>query len=151
MSNPVIDVKSTLHISDTDVPWIESAPGFEFRILQARLDDPLVVNELRAQPGVESPLHRHDTPVLAWTIEGAWGHDRRYLYRPGTYVYETPGVVHRFLNGPEVTVALFIQTGDLVNLEDGDTGVLKTLAQRVSWYFEACETAGLPRPNVLLD
>jgi 2,4'-dihydroxyacetophenone dioxygenase len=153
VSSELIDQTQTLHIANDDVPWVSSGPGFEFRILHAHLEDSLVVSEQRAQPGVESFLHRHITPLLAWTTEGAWGHDRQYLYRPGTYVYETPGVVHRFLNGSAVTVVLFVQSGgsgDIEVLDDEGnlTGVI-TLAERVTSYFDLCEAAELPRPNIL--
>lgn len=153
MTNELIEVTQTLHIRNEDVPWASSAPGFEFRILQAHLEDSILVQEMRAQPGVESYLHRHVTPLLAWTTEGAWGHDRQYQYVPGTYVYETPGVVHRFLNGPGVTVVLFLQgggSGEIEILDDaGEQVAVITLAERVESYFAACETAGLPRPNIL--
>jgi 2,4'-dihydroxyacetophenone dioxygenase len=153
VTNELIDLTQTLHISNEDVPWASAGPGFEFRILQAHLEDSLVISEMRAQPDVESYLHRHITPLLAWTTAGAWGHDRQYLYRPGTYVYETPGVVHRFLNGPGVTVVLFVQSGgsgDIEILDDHGTQVsVLTLAERVASYFKACEAQGLPRPNIL--
>ncbi len=89
--------------------------------------------------------------MLGWTIEGAWGHDRQYLYRPGTYIYETPGVVHRFMNGPGVTRALYIQTGDVENIDPETREVVSVnrIADRIDRYFQALEEAGLPRPNVL--
>ena len=153
MTNELIDVTKTLHIHKDDVPWASGGPGFEYRILQAHLEDSILVQEMRAQPSVESYLHRHVTPLLAWTTEGAWGHDRQYLYVPGTYVYETPGVVHRFLNGPAVTVVLFLQgggSGEIEVLDDnGELTGLITLADRVESYFATCEAAGLPRPNIL--
>src|SRR3546814_18840791 len=46
-----------------------------------------------------------------FTLKGAWGHDEQYLYRPGTYIFETPGVIHQLLNGPEESEILFF--GDL--------------------------------------
>ena len=59
MSNELIYIGQTLHISDEDAPRVGSGPGFEFRILHGRLAEQLVVSEFRTQPFVESPPHRH--------------------------------------------------------------------------------------------
>ncbi len=145
------ELRKTLHIDAGEVPYVEDAPGRESRLLHARADAPLLVTELRAQPGAVSPLHRHVSPVYGWTIEGAWGHDRQFLYRPGTYVFETPGVIHRFMNGPGVTRALYIQTGDVENIdpETRQIASVTRITDRIDRYFQGCEEAGLPRPNIL--
>ncbi len=147
----VAELRKTLHISAEDVPYIENTPGLASRVLHARKDEPLLVTELCAQPGAMSGLHRHVTPVLGWTIEGAWGHNREYLYRPGTYIYETPGVIHRFMNGPAVSRVIYIQSGDVENIDPETREVISVnrIPDRIDRYFEACEAAGLPRPNVL--
>lgn len=130
----------TLHIASEELPYIEFEPGVEGRILQVRLEDAVVVTQARSQPGVVSRLHRHPYPVYAWTIHGAWGHDRRYLYRPGTYVFETPGVAHRFYCGPETTEALFITIGDVEWLDPQTREVtqVSTPEARFNAYVEAC-------------
>jgi hypothetical protein len=46
-------------------------------------------------------------------LHGSWGHDQEHRYRPGTYIFETPTVIHRFVNGPSVTEAVFVSFGDL--------------------------------------
>jgi 2,4'-dihydroxyacetophenone dioxygenase len=105
--------EGTLHIDAASQPYVEMEPGLEYRLLHVRASDQLVVTQIRAQPFAVSKLHRHLAPVFGLTQSGVWGHDDQYLYRPGTYVYETPGVLHRFMNGPQVTEATFISLGDM--------------------------------------
>jgi hypothetical protein len=145
------EVLKTLHIRVDEVPFVEVFPGVEHRVLQFRPENDLMVSELRAQPGASTSLHRHLAPVLGWTTQGAWGHDRTYSYRPESYIFETPGVLHQFLNGPELTRALYVTLGEseLVDPESGEVTYRATLPDQFTGYLEACEAAGLPRPNVL--
>lgn len=117
----------TLHIQSGDLPYVELEPGLEYRLLQARPSEGLTVTQVRAQPGASSTLHRHAAPVFGLTVSGAWGHDDSYDYRPGSYIYETPGVPHRFLNGPEVSEAVFISLGDVEHLDPKSLKVVKRL------------------------
>src|SRR5262249_37169290 len=140
------ELLKTLHIHSDELPFIESEPGLETRILQARPEEGLGVAQLRAQPGAASRLHRHLSPAFGWTLLGAWGHDQPYSYRPGSYIYETTGVVHRLLNGPAVTEAVFISTGitEWIDPETQEvTGVLSPAGMREG-YLAACEAQGLP-------
>jgi quercetin dioxygenase-like cupin family protein len=141
----------TLHIMSEDVPYVEMEPGLEYRILQARPEDNLTVTQVRAQPGASTGLHQHASPVFGWTVRGAWGHDRDYKYRPGSYIYETPGVPHRFLNGDEVTEAIFVSLGDVEHLDPATEEVVgaASTADILGAYLRACEEAGLPTPEIL--
>ena len=142
MGTAAVDTEllETLHIDSTTVPFVEFEPGVEGRLLHVRLDEEVVVTQARSQPGVVSRLHRHPHPVYAWTLRGAWGHDRRFLYRPGTYVFETPGVAHRFLCGPDVAEAVFITIGNVEWLDPQTQEVMhvSTPEARLKAYVEAC-------------
>jgi 2,4'-dihydroxyacetophenone dioxygenase len=153
---------STLHIHAADVPWVSQAvasqsgkievPGVESRVLHARPDEGFVVSSVRAGPGVVSALHRHIGPSFAYTIKGAWGHDTTYAYRADTYVFETPGVIHRFYSGHEpVTEVIFVvyATLELIDPESMEVTATATPRDVVDGYFAMCEAAGLPRPNIL--
>lgn len=146
------ELEKTLHIHSDELPWIATGPGMETRLLQARVKDEFYVSQLRAQPGCESGLHKHPFKRGAggFTLKGAWGHDHQYLYRPGTYIYETPGVVHQFFNGPSVTEVLFF--GDLVvDFVDAETlRVTERLPADVLLrrYLERCEEVGV-KPHYL--
>lgn len=146
-TQPTMDKEllKTLHIHSDDLPFIEYQPGIETRILQVTSDG-VVATQIRAQPGAMSRLHRHPAPVYGWTISGQWGHDHQYAYRPGTYIFETPTVVHRFVNGPAVTEAVFISTGgvegiDPETLEPINYSTPETMLQV---YLAECEKRGLP-------
>lgn len=141
----------TLHISCDEIPYVELELGLEYRLLHARPEEGLIATQVRAQPGAISGLHRHLAPVFGYTTAGAWGHDGDHAYVPGTYVYETPGVLHRFVNGPQVSEALFISLGGLEFVDPGTGEVQSALTPRsmIETYMAGCETTGAPRPKIL--
>lgn len=139
------ELEKTLHIHSVDLPYITVGFGTESRVLIARPKEGLFAIQFRAQPGVKSPLHKHRTPVIGFTLSGMWGHDDQYLYRPGTFIYETPGVIHQFINGPDVTEAVFV--GD-PNLDFVDPETLEvtgsyTGAEMIANYVQKCKEQGV--------
>jgi quercetin dioxygenase-like cupin family protein len=143
----------TLHLSADDVPYVQTSPAapVRTRVLHARPDEGFVVMQLHASPGVVSSLHVHHGPVFGWTTEGRWGHDDGFAYRPGTYIFETPGVQHRFMSGPDDVEALYVLYGtvDMIDPDSGEVTGTHGPADVVNGYLRACEEAKLPRPNVL--
>lgn len=141
----------TLHIQSDDLPYVELEPGLEYRLLQVRPSEGLTVTQVRAQPGACSTLHQHTAPVFGFTVSGGWGHDDNYEYRPGSYIYETPGVPHRFLNGPEVSEVVFISLGDVEHLDPKSLKVVKRLTPSdIHGTFVAfCSAMGIA-PEILL-
>jgi 2,4'-dihydroxyacetophenone dioxygenase len=144
-------LEMTLHMDNEAVPWAAFTVG-ETKVLHCDPEKELIVSIVRAFPNTETGLHRHLGHAFGYTLKGAWGHDRLFKYTPGVYNYETPGVVHQFLNGPEVTEVLFINEGviEFVNPESTDevTGRL-TAADLLRSYYEACEEAAIERPAIL--
>jgi 2,4'-dihydroxyacetophenone dioxygenase len=142
---------ATLHRNCDDLPWTPAGEGLEQRVLHARPDEGFVVVEIKAQPGVRGALHRHLAPVLGFTRSGRWGHDESFDYRPGSYIFETPNVLHRFLTGSEPVDAFFVSYGDQEVVDPDTLEVLARLDVRtqLAGYFAACEDLGQPRPNVL--
>ena len=150
----------TLHMDAEAVPWAPSRIGRDstaepqtwVKLLHYHLDDDLTVSMVRAEPFAETAFHRHVGHTFGWTTLGAWGHNRDFEYTPGVYSYETPGVVHQFINGPNLTEVLFINQGviEFVDPEAPDevTGIL-TAGEIVRTYFESCEASDLGRPNIL--
>lgn len=145
----------TLHIACDDLPWVDqgqSVSGVQSRVLHAPQDGSFVVTQIRTGTHSVSPLHRHIGPAFAYTTLGSWGHDTSYPYRPGTYVFETPGVAHRFYSGADATTEVIFVSYATLEVLDEDTlevaGVMSP-ADVTRQYFEACEAAGLPTPNVL--
>jgi quercetin dioxygenase-like cupin family protein len=154
MSTYVWDPTGTLHIHSEDVPFVDQgSSGIEIRLLQASADDGVLSAEYRFAPGVVGPLHRHLGPVYGFTSEGRWGHDTNFDYRRGSYIYEVPGIIHRFMSGPDGSVrAFFVEYGGIeaIDGESSEPLVMLGVPERVRLYFNACEAAGLPRPNILL-
>lgn len=145
-------IQRTLHIDCANIPFIPFEPGLFTRVIHARPDENFVATEIRAEPGVVGRLHRHLGPVMGYTTTGAWGHEQDFSYRRGTYVYETPGVVHRFLSSPRhETQALFMSHGDLewIDAETGEVTAILSSSTVVGAYFERCEALGIARPNIL--
>lgn len=142
----------TLHVDTNDIPWVPSGvEGADQRLVQSRLEEGFVVTQFRAQPGIVSGLHRHRAGVLGYTLKGRWGHDRRFEYSPGTYIFETPGVLHRFMNGPDVSEVLFINFSVIEMVDPSTKEVIATITPQdtADAYFTKCEELGIPRPNVL--
>jgi hypothetical protein len=153
MSTYVWDPAGTLHIHNEDVPFVDQGgSGIKVRLLQAATDDGVVTAEYRFPPGIVGRLHRHLGPVYGFTSEGRWGHDTNFDYGRGCYVYEVPGIIHRFMSGPDSSVqAFFVECGGIEAIDEESLEPLVTLGvkERVALYFNACEAAGLPRPNIL--
>jgi 2,4'-dihydroxyacetophenone dioxygenase len=155
MSQLASSLAGTLHIVSDDLPWVghlgKRSSGVETRVLHVRPEDGLIVTQVRAQPYVEGRPHRHLGPAFAFTTSGAWGHDSTFPYKPGVYTYETPGVLHQFLNGPTVSEVSFVAYGALEFMDPGSDEVIQSLAPSdlVQAYLEGCESAGLERPKIL--
>lgn len=129
------ELRKTLHLDTEKIPYITMQPGMETRIIHARLEDNFFVTQLRAAPNVVSGLHRHNFKrggASGFTLRGRWGHDRQYIYGPGTYVFEPPGVIHQFFNGHEETEVVFF--GDF-SLEFIDPETLRQTADMSSRQF----------------
>jgi 2,4'-dihydroxyacetophenone dioxygenase len=141
----------TLHLHADDVPFVTFQGATKTRVLHARPDEDFVVAQILAPPGEKSGLHKHNGPVFGWTNRGTWGHDERFEYRPGTYIFETPGVPHRFHAGPSEVDAVFVSYGtlDMLDPETAEVVATVSVASALRAYLEGCEAAGLSRPNVL--
>lgn len=142
---------ATLHLHSDTIPWVDFGGGTKVRILQARPSENFVVTQIQADPGCSSKLHRHLEPVFGWTVEGRWGHDHTYEYRPGTYIFETPGVLHKFHAGDKPVNAVFISHGILEYIDEATLEVTAALDSGavLNHYMQMCEQSGLPRPNIL--
>lgn len=145
MLDIVKELEKTLHIHSHELPFVEAGFGTSHRILMARPVEGLFAIHLRAEPFAKSGLHKHHNHVMGYTIAGAWGHDDQGLYRPGTFIYETPGVIHQFVNGPEVSEAIFI--GDPA-LDFVDPETLEVISsyngrQMLDGYIAKCNDLGI--------
>ena len=138
------ELEKTLHIHSSDLPYIDLGGGNESRILMARPEENIYAIQFRAQPFIKSPLHKHRDPLIGYTLKGRWGHDESYEYLPGTFVFETPGVVHQFINGPEITEVVFIGNP---NIEVVDPETLEVIGsydgvEMINAYMQKCKEQG---------
>jgi 2,4'-dihydroxyacetophenone dioxygenase len=146
------ELEKTKHLHTNDLPYLDIDDGMAFRILNALPEHNYYVTQIKAQPFCTGGLHKHpfSNGTSAFTLKGAWGHDQQFLYRPGTYVFETPGVIHQFMNGPEESEILFF--GELAaDFVDPDTLEVRSSvnAERImKHYLDQCEEQGL-RPEYL--
>lgn len=143
---------NTYHADTRDYPWVTMADGVENRLLQARIDENILVLMVRAHPGASSVLHRHLGPVFGLTLKGAWGHrPEQFPFLPGHYICEPVNEVHRFHNGPGVSEIFFVYHGDVEVLDESGTEVLArgNAATSLQHYLQQCEEQGFARPNVL--
>jgi quercetin dioxygenase-like cupin family protein len=140
----------TEHVHGDELPWV-SAGKVSYRLLLARESDNLVVTHWRAQPGAQSGWHKHMGSVLVYTIAGTWGHRQEVQdYRPGSYVAEPVGTVHRFFAGPDGAEAVGYSFGDTAAVnEEGEVVGVQTFQGKVDDYLAQCEAQGFGRPQML--
>lgn len=142
---------TTLAANFDDFPWVELYKGIEIKLIHARPEENLSVVQIRAQPFTSGGWHRHAAHTFGFTTRGLWGHDpKEFHYAPNSYVCE-PNELHRFHNGPGVSEAYYINTGDNIRYDpEGREEVGRSNAADVlRIYLEKCEAAGLPRPNII--
>lgn len=144
------------HVGVEDVPWVENPqfPGAWLRLLQADVEAGIYVMAGRLPPDLRVGTHRHTGAVHMFTLSGAWHYlEHDYVNRAGSYLYEPPGSVHTLvvLPGEETTETLSVVYGE-TEYFDGDGTVVSrsNAATNLRNYYEACEAAGLPRPEGIL-
>lgn len=149
-------IPSARHVGIDDVPWVKNpAVNAQMRLLQVDDDANLYVTHGRLPAGLRVGTHRHTGPVLGFTLSGSWGYvENDFLNRAGSYLYEPVGSVHTLYvpdDNAEVTETLFAIYGDVEYLDpDGNVLFVSNARRNLDLYYEACEEAGLPRPNGIL-
>ena len=79
--------------------------------------------------------------------------EHEYVNRAGSYLYEPVGSVHTLYVPEEnegLSEVLSIVYGDIEYLdEDGEVLYMSNWKRTMADYFEGCEAAGIPRPNIM--
>lgn len=142
------------HRSEADLPFVELTDGVAFQLMQVNIDLGLWIVRTKFNPGVTIQRHRHTGTVYAYTTSGSW----RYLEYPeinrvGSYLFEPAGSIHTLhalADNTDVTDVFFAINGANLNLdEDGRVESVLDAGTVLDLYFEGCEKAQLPRPNVV--
>jgi hypothetical protein len=86
--------------------------------------------------------HRHRGSVIAMTLEGSWRYlEYDWVARPGSYILESPGVIHTLSAGPGMKT-FFAINGTLEFFDEADR---LTQVQDVFWaincYLHHCRRA----------
>ena len=148
-------VPSARHVGVDEVPWVRNPTvDSEMRLLQVDPDREMSVTHGLMAAGLAVGTHRHAGPVQMWTMSGSWRYlEHEFVNRAGSYLYEPTGSVHTLQvpadnDGP--TEVLSIVYGDVEYLDPyGDVLYVSNWKRTLEQYYEACEAAGLPRPDVL--
>jgi hypothetical protein len=144
------------HVGIDEVPWVPNpaVPGASMRLLQADTERGLYVTAGRLDAGIEVGIHRHTGAVHMFTLSGAWRYlEHEYVNRAGSYLYEPEGSVHTFSVLPDqgITETLTVIYGETQYLDPaGEVIATTNAATNLRAYYEACEAAGVPRPNGIL-
>ena len=128
----------------------------QVRLLQARPEDQMWVLQGRMAPGLRADRHRHTGPVLGFTQSGAWRYlEHDFVNRAGSYLYEPAGSVHTLSvleDNEQPTEAYFVMYGEVLYLDDDDEiTYVSNVQTNIDLYYQACESAGLPRPTAILS
>jgi len=147
-------IPTAAHRGEEELPFVHFTDGVEFQLMQVDVDLGLWVVRTKFEPGTTIQRHRHTGTVYAYTTSGAW----RYLEypeinRPGSYLYEPAGSIHTLhvlADNTEPTDVFFAITGANLNLDDdGNVESVLDAGAVLKIYHEGCESAGVPRPNVI--
>ena len=145
------------HVGVDEVPWVANPahPGAELRLLQADTNRGIYVMAGRLAGDMEVGTHRHTGAVHMSTLAGAWKYlEHEFVNRAGSYLYEPAGSEHTLCVPEEneaPTEALFVMYGEVLYLDDDDeVTYVSNVQTNLDLYYQACESAGLPRPTAIL-
>jgi 2,4'-dihydroxyacetophenone dioxygenase len=109
-----------------NLPWVQIAPGFSFKLIRATTDDDVWVELLRLEPGTVIPRHRHTGEIHAYTIAGQRELiDTGEIVGPGSYVYEPPGNLDSWRAVGTVPLLIFVTVQGAVEYVDERGAVTK--------------------------
>ena len=126
-------VPSAQHVGIDDVPFVDNiAVGARMRLLQVNADNGLYVLHGFMPAGLNVQIHRHQGPVLAFTLSGAWGYrENDFMNRGRSYLYEPEGSIHTLFvpeDNDEPTELVSAIYGDVEYLDpDGNVEMYSTL------------------------
>ena len=156
VTEPLSLLPLACHVGIDEVPWVPNpaVPGASMRLLQADVERGLYVTSGRLDAGIEVGIHRHTGAVHMFTLAGAWRYlEHDYINRAGSYLFEPAGSVHTFAVLPDqgITETLSVIYGETEYLDtDGNITQVTNAATNLRAYYEACELAGVPRPQAIL-
>ncbi len=105
-------------IRTTDLPWMPLGNGVSARPLHFRDSERTL--QLRVEPGIRIPIHRHAGHVHALGLSGRRRLGDGSIAGPGDYVFEPAGNVDSWAcEGDEPCIVQITMTGRLTYLDAG--------------------------------
>ena len=130
-------------IATPDLPWMPLGGGVWARPLRFAGDERTL--QLKVDPGVTIPPHRHSGPVHAFNVSGSRWLDNGAVAGPGAYVYEPGGNADSWgCHGDEPCVIQISMSGRLsyVDAEGREIDYTDTEKLRRQ-YLDWCAANGL--------
>jgi quercetin dioxygenase-like cupin family protein len=130
-------------IHTTQLPWMPLGPGVSARPLHFRGEERTL--QLRVEPGVQIPLHRHDGHVHALGLSGRRRLGDGSIAGPGDYVFEPAGNVDSWgCEGDEPCIVQITMTGRLTYLNsDGEECTWTDTPSLRELYLKWCDDRGV--------
>ncbi len=96
---PLHGLTEAIHISESEVPFVDTGDGGSMQLLQVDLNQGLWILRTRMPPGRTITKHYHTGSVFAVTLKGRWFYKEypSYVNAPGSYLYEPAGSVHTLM------------------------------------------------------
>lgn len=130
-------------INTMELPWMPLGVGVSARPLHFRGGERTL--QLRVEPGVRIPLHRHDGHVHALGLSGRRRLGDGSIAGPGDYVFEPAGNVDSWAcEGDEPCIVQITMTGRLTYLDaDGGDGAWTDTPKLRQLYLQWCKDGGI--------
>ena len=139
-------------IQSDELPWVPQGENVWFKPLRFDLANGRWVNLLKVTKQGRVNRHRHSGgQVLGFVISGSWHyHERDWVARPGTFVYEPPGDIHTLVvDGAEEMLTLFLLEGVIQYLDDDDNVIYQDdVFTKMERYLAFCAREGLPAQDL---
>jgi len=154
---PLHGLTEAIHVSEDDIPFVDSGNGSSMQLLQVDLNQGLWILKTRMPGGQEIAKHYHTGSVFAVTLQGQWYYKEypEYINAPGSYLYEPAGSVHTLMTPKDqegITETWFAIYGANVNVDDDGNVTGITDAQSILAAFRAlCAAQGLSSDKVIVN
>jgi 2,4'-dihydroxyacetophenone dioxygenase len=131
-------------------PTIEVFPGIFALFLSFDVRNNSFSNVTMVPNGGIIGRHRHRGSVVGITLEGSWRYlEYDWVARPGSYIHESPGVIHTLEAGPGMKT-FFAINGALEYFDaDGNLTLLQDVFWAINLYLTYCKERSIPKNDAL--
>ena len=120
---------------EEESPWVPFRENVYIRHLAFDVRTNSYANLLWVKKGGMLGRHRHRGPVFACVLEGSWRYlEYDWVARPGSYVRESPGVIHTLVSDDPNGMKTFFYINGAIEFFDDNDNLLETLD--VFWFID---------------